>query len=513
MHGQRRVSYRQCKLQEDSMTDQPNTEPALEIKDRLSVTQHEAIIGGRRVPYTATAGLVVLRQEVQGKGDEEGRFKGHQPKAEVFVTAYTRDGVDDPASRPITFAFNGGPGSSSVWLHLGVLGPRRVQLADDGTALPPPYRLIDNDHSLLDVSDLVFIDPVSTGFSRAVTGEKAGEFHGYQADLESVGEVIRHWLGRSGRWLSPKYLAGESYGTTRAAGLAGYLQQRHGIYLSGLMLLSSVLEFSTVRFGAGNDLPPLLYLPSYAATAWYHGRLDDELQQQPLQELLAQVESFALDHYAPALLRGRRLSPAEREEIVAQLARFTGLSASFIEQNNLRIDIHRFCKELLRSERKTVGRLDSRFVGRDRDAGGENFEFDPSYGMIQGPYTAALNDYVRRELEFESDLPYEILANLYQTWNYQEFQNRYVNVSDTLRQALSMNPALRVHVASGYFDLATPYFASEYTLDHLMLEPELYENISTSYYEAGHMMYVQLESLVKLKRELAQFMQPARAAS
>jgi carboxypeptidase C (cathepsin A) len=224
------------------------------------------------------------------------------------------------------------------------------------------------------------------------------------------------------------------------------------------------------------------------------------------------VEAFTLDHYAPALLRGRRLPAGEREEIVRQLARFTGLSRSFIEQNNLRIDIHRFCKELLRDQRRTVGRLDSRFTGRDRDAGGENSEFDPSYGMIQGPYTAALNDYLRRELEFESDLPYEIIANLYRNWNYQEFQNRDVNVSDTLRQALSMNPALRVHVASGYFDLATPYFASEYTLDHLALEEELYDNISTSYYEAGHMMYVQLDSLVRLKRELVKFLHPEREA-
>jgi carboxypeptidase C (cathepsin A) len=494
------------------MTDQSSKEPEAVFTDRLSTTQHEAVIGGRRIPYTAVTGLVVLREEVHGKGEEEGRFKGHVPKAEVFITAYTRDDIEDHSSRPITFAFNGGPGSSSVWLHLGVLGPRRVQLADDGSALPPPYRLINNDHSLLDVTDLVFIDPVSTGFSRAVTGEKAGEFHGFQADLESVGEIIRLWLGRSGRWLSPKYLAGESYGTTRAAGLAGWLQQRHGIYLSGLMLLSSVLEFSTVRFDAGNDLPPLLYLPSFAATAWYHGQLDEELQQQPLSGFLAEVEAFTLDHYAPALLRGRRLPAGEREEIVRQLARFTGLSRSFIEQNNLRIDIHRFCKELLRDQRRTVGRLDSRFTGRDRDAGGENSEFDPSYGMIQGPYTAALNDYLRRELEFESDLPYEIIANLYRNWNYQEFQNRYVNVSDTLRQALSMNPALRVHVASGYFDLATPYFASEYTLDHLALEEELYDNISTSYYEAGHMMYVQLDSLVRLKRELVKFLHPEREA-
>lgn len=491
------------------MTEQSSTEK-VPATDRLTVTQHEAFIGGRRVPYTATTGLVVLRKEVHGEGEAEGRFQGHLPQAEVFITAYTRDNVEDSAARPITFAFNGGPGSSSVWLHLGVLGPRRVELAADGSALPPPYRLVDNEHSLLDVSDLVFIDPVSTGFSRATTGTKSAEFHGFTADLESVGEIIRLWLGRSGRWSSPKYLAGESYGTTRAAGLAGHLQQRHGIYLSGLMLLSSVLDFSTVRFDAGNDLPPLLYLPSFAATAWYHQQLDDDLQHLPLAEFLKEVEAFTLERYAPALLRGRRLASTERDEVVQKLTRYTGLSQAFIEQNNLRIDIQRFCKELLREQRKTVGRLDSRFTGRDRDAGGETFEFDPSYAMIQGPYTALLNDYVRRELEFDSDLPYEIIADLYRNWNYQEFQNRYVDTAETLRKAISLNPQLRVHVASGYFDLATPYFASEYTLDHLALDDELYENISTSYYEAGHMMYVQLESLVKLKQELVAFVRPDR---
>ena len=483
---------------------QPPTEP--DLTDQVSVTTHEVTIGGERIRYTATTGLLVLREEVSGKGEEEGKSKGHLPKAKVFITAYTRDDVEDKASRPITFAFNGGPGSSSVWLHLGVLGPKRVVLSDEGAALPAPYRLVDNDYSLLDVSDLVFIDPVSTGFSRAVAGEKAGDYHGFKADLESVGEVIRLWLGRSGRWLSPKYLAGESYGTTRAAGLAGHLQSRHGIYLSGVMLISSILDFSTARFEPGNDLPPLLFLPTYTATAWYHGKLAPDLQAKPLTEVLAEVEAFALDRYAPALLRGGALAAGERQEVARLLARYTGLPQAVVEQANLRIDIRRFCKGLLRDERKTVGRLDSRFTGHDRDAAGERPEYDPSYAQIQGPYTAALNDYIRRELAFDSDLIYEILTSLYQKWSYKEFENRYVNVGETLRQAMSMNPALRVHVASGYYDLATPYFATRYTLDHLALEEELHGNISTSYYEAGHMMYVQLESLAKLKSELAGFL-------
>lgn len=483
------------------MPDQTET-PKQEITDRLVTTWHDARIGGRRIRYQATTGMLVLREEAS----EDGKSQGHLPRAQVFVTAYTREDVENPAERPITFAFNGGPGSSSVWLHLGVLGPRRVSLADDGSSLPAPHTLTDNEYSLLDRTDLVFIDPVSTGYSRAVPGGKAGDYHGYQADLESVGEVIRLWLSRSGRWRSPKYLAGESYGTTRAAGLAGYLQQRHGIYLDGLILLSTVLDFTTIRFDAGNDLPPLLYLPSFAATAWYHGQLENELQEQPLRDFLTEVEAFTYDRYAPALLRGSRLSADERTELAAQLARYLGVSTEFVLQNNLRIDIARFCKELLRDRRRTVGRLDSRFTGMDRDAGGEHFEYDPSYAEIQGPYTAALNHYLRSELEFESDLPYAIIAELYRTWKYTEFENRYVNVAETLRQALAMNPRLRVHVASGYFDLATPYFATEYTLDHLGIEPELQENISKSYYEAGHMMYVQLESLRKLKDELATFL-------
>ena len=409
----------------------------------------------------------------------------------------------DPAERPITFAFNGGPGSSSVWLHLGVLGPRRVELNDDGSAPRAPYRLVDNNWSLLDRTDLVFIDPVSTGYSRAVTGEKAGEYHGYKGDLESVAEVIRLWLSRNGRWRSPKYLAGESYGTTRAAGLAAHLQQRHGIYLDGLMLLSSVLDFSTVRFDPGNDLAPLLYVPSYAATAWYHRRLDDDLQQKPIAEFLQEVEAFTYDRYAPALLRGSSLAADEAGEVAGLLARYIGVSHEFVLRNNLRISIDRFCKELLRDRRRTVGRLDSRFLGIDRDAGGGSFEHDPSYSEIQAPYTALLNDYVRDELGFESDLPYEIIKDLYRNWKYSDFENRYVNTAEELRQAMATNPHLRVHVASGYFDLATPYFATEYTFDHLGLEPEQLGNVSKSYYEAGHMMYIEIESLKKVKAELS----------
>jgi carboxypeptidase C (cathepsin A) len=482
-------------------------EPARpDVRDELSVTRHAVTINGQEIPYTVTAGTLVLKEESERQGDKEGEWEGEKPKATVFFVAYTRDGVPDTSQRPVTFSFNGGPGSSSVWLHLGVLGPKRVLMDEIGNPTPPPYRLVNNEHTLLDETDLVFIDPVSTGYSRAVPGEKAKEFHEFKKDIASVGDFIRLYTSRYGRWLSPKFLIGESYGTTRAAGLSGYLQERHGMYLNGLMLVSSILDFSTADFSPGNDLPYLLFLPTYTATAHYHGKLPKDLQSQALRDVLQEVEAFVMREYALALLQGSSLPQEERQAVAGKLARYTGLSQEFIERAELRVDIFRFVKELLRDDRRTVGRLDSRFKGIDRDAAGENFEYDPSYATIQGPYTATFNHYVREELGFRSDVPYEILKGLYQNWSYKAFENRYVNVAETLRKAMTQNQHLRVHVASGYYDLATPYFATEYTLSHLGLEPSLQANISTSYYEAGHMMYVHIASLSKLKQELSRFL-------
>lgn len=488
--------------QAEPTSEGQNDRPKL-IPDELVSTEHEVLIDGETVKYRATTGLVSLNRETV----EDGVSKGVRTVARLFVTAYTRTDVGDLSGRPITFAYNGGPGSSSVWLHLGTFGPRRVVMGQEGEPLPAPYRLADNEFSLLDVTDLVFIDPVSTGWSRPADGEKAKEFHGYQQDLESVGDLIREWLGREDRWLSPKFLAGESYGTTRSAGLSGYLQNRHGIFLTGIMLVSTVLDFTTVRFDLGNDLPPLLYLPSYAATAWFHKRLGSELQALPLAELLSQVEQFAVERYSVALLKGARLSAAERQEIAEQVAAYTGTSVEFVKRNNLRLALPRFVKELLRDEWQTVGRLDSRYLGSDRDAGGEQFEYDPSLPAIQEPFTAAWNAYVRTELGFRltPDVTYEILTSLYGSWDYSQFTGKYVNVADTLRQAMNINRHLRVHVASGYYDLATPYFAAEYTLDHLGVDEAQRQNITTSTYESGHMMYVRLHDLAKLKAELAQF--------
>ena len=474
-------------------------------RDNLVVTHHETTIGGKKVSYTATAGTVVLNHEKVAEGEKEGTFEGVKPRAEIFFVAYELDGVTDKSSRPLTFSFNGGPGSSSVWMHLGLFGPKRVELDDDGNPSAPPYRLVTNEVSLLDVTDLVFIDPVSTGYSRPVEGVKAKDFHSVTADVESVGEFIRLYTGRYERWRSPKFLAGESYGTTRAAGLAGHLQERHGMYLNGLILVSAILEFGTARFGPGNDLPPLLFLPTYAATAHYHGKLDAELQALELTLLLQRVEEFALSRYAPALLLGDRLPDEERAAVVSELARYTGLSEEYVGSTDLRIEIFRFTKELLRSEGRTVGRIDSRYTGVDRDSAGERFEFDPSMSATQGPYTATLNDYLRGELRYLSDLPYEVLANLYKSWSYKDVENRYLNVAETLRKAMSMNPHLKVHVANGYYDLATPYYATLHTFAHMGLPPEQRDNVSMSFYEAGHMMYVHRQSLLHMREELERF--------
>lgn len=468
------------------------------VVEKFSQSKHKVVIGGQEIAYTATAGTIVLKDSDEKKS-----------KAAVFFIAYTRDEVADLGKRPVTFSFNGGPGSSSVWLHLGMLGPRRVLMDDDGNPFPPPYQLVDNECSLLDETDLVFIDPVSTGYSRANSDDDAKEFHNIEKDVESVGEFIRLYATRYKRWLSPKFLIGESYGTTRAAGLSGFLQSRYGMYLNGIMLVSSVLDFQTISFDTGNDLPYVFFLPTYAATAWYHKQLGEDQLRRELRDFVAEVEAFALGDYATALLQGDALADKDRQRIIKRLATYTGLSAAYIERTNLRLNIFRFVKELLRDQKRTVGRLDSRFKGIDRDSAGEQFEYDPSYATIQGTYTATFNDYVRTELDFESDSLYEILGNLYQNWDYGKYKNRYVNVAETLRSAICANPALKVFVANGYYDLATPHFATVYTFNHLGLEPSLRDNITMTYYEAGHMVYVHKPSLVQIKADLVEFMRTA----
>ena len=481
----------------DKSADKAGEKPKEDKKapeDKSVLTKHSVKIGGQEVKYTATAGTMVLKLE-------DGTAK-----ASVFYVAYTKDDVTDASKRPITFAFNGGPGAGSLWLHVGALGPRRVEMGDEGNLLPPPYKFVDNEASILDVTDIVFIDPVTTGYSRPVPGEADKQFHGVQEDVQSVGDFIRLWATRNRRWGSPKFLAGESYGTTRAAGLSGYLQQRYGMYLNGIILISSILNFQTAEFDTGNDLPYILYLPTYTAIAWYHKKLPSDLQGD-LQKAIAESKAFATGSYADALMAGDALPAAKRTEIAQKLSRLTGISADYVDRADLRIEIQRFDKELMKTERRTVGRLDGRFTGIDADAAGEQPDYDPSLAAIVGPYTATLNEYVRGELKFESDLPYEFLTGRVRPWNYAPYENRYVNVAETLRRAMTQNQFLHVFVGKGYYDLATPFFAADYTFDHLGLDPTLRSHISGGYYEAGHMMYVHHDSLMKLKLDLTQFIQ------
>jgi len=345
---------------------------------------------------------------------------------------------------------------------------------------------------------------VTTGYSRAIPFNNAKKFHGFEADIESVGEVIRLWTTRNARWSSPKYLAGESYGTTRAAGLAGWLHDQ-GFYLNGIVLISSILNFGTARFDSGNDLPYVLFLPTYTATAWYHKKLPADLQSQPIERVVAASEQFALGEYTAALMKGDRIGDDERRRVIDQLARFTGLTPQYIDSTNMRVEIQRFDKQLLRDQHRSVGRLDSRFIGIDRDSAGEEPDNDPSYSAIYGEYTAVVNDWVRRGLKFESDLPYEILTGKVRPWSYERQQNRYLDVAETLREAITQNPDLKVLVANGYYDLATPFAATNYTFARMQLDPALRSNISMTYYAGGHMMYIDRAAHRKLRDDIVAF--------
>jgi carboxypeptidase C (cathepsin A) len=473
-------------------------------RDDVVESRHAVTTPVGELQYTAVAGRIVLQEEVH----KQGRFKGLKPKAEMFVTAYTLDGAD-PLTRPVTFAFNGGPGSSSVWLHLGLLGPRRVLMGDAGELLPPPYGLADNAETLLAHSDLVFIDPVSTGYSRVVEGGKPAEYHGFQRDLESVGELIRIWTSRNGRWLSPKYLAGESYGTLRASALASYIQRRFGLYLNGIMLISSVIDMATIRFSEGNDLPVALYLPTYAAIAHYHGLHGT----RPIADVLREAEALAQRDYPYGLALGARLPAVERTELVRRVAEVTGLSQTYVDQVNLRIEHRRFFRELLRSRGQVVGRLDGRFIGYEPDDGGEHPSYDPSNIAIGGPYSSALNYYVHGELGYRSDLPYEILTDRVQPWSYSEFEGRHVTVTSMLGEAMRHNPHLRVYLACGYYDGATPYFAAEYAFAHLDVPEHQRANVEVHYYDAGHMMYVHEPSRLRQSASLADFVRQGGTSS
>lgn len=456
------------------------------------VTKRSIRIGGRQLNYTVTTGFMPIRNAVNG-----------ETEARMFFMAYTLD--DPPAKRPLMFSFNGGPGSASVWLHLGALGPRRVKMLDDGMLPPPPYEMEDNQHTWLTETDLVFIDPVGTGYSRATRPELASKFFSVNGDIESVGEFIRMYLGRNERWHSPLFLVGESYGTTRAAGLSNHLFER-GIALNGIALVSAVLNFQTIRFANNNDQPLVFILPSYTATAWYHKKLSPEMQRRPLEQIVDEARKFAASEFMPALMRIDQLSAQEKTALLDKMSRFTGLSKDFIDQHNFRIDLQEFLKELMRGDRRTAGRLDSRFKGIDRDSGGNSPDSDVSMNAIRPPYTAAFNDYVRRELGYKSDVEYYILGGgITSPWSW-NVNNGYADTSMPLKDAMAKNPYMKVWFTQGYYDMATPFFAAEYTVSAMNLDPTLRRNISFDYYEAGHMMYIEVGSLAKFKRDFVKFM-------
>lgn len=522
----------------------------LDVDKAPVTTEHSITVGGKKLEYTATVGMIPICGEtgeveagiffthyarkvegrrprdegakVAGRGAQVAGTEGRKDKgtegqgdegtkaSEWLGVSPEELGVGDPAKRPLMFSFNGGPGSSSVWLHLGAVGPKRAKLNPDGSMPPAPYQLEDNAFTWLAETDLVFIDPVGTGFSRPAKMSLGDKFWGLKGDVESVGEFIRVFLTRFDRWASPLFLVGESYGTTRAAGLAGHLIER-GIAFNGIVLVSSILNFQTARFTKGNDLPYILFLPTYTATAWYHKKLAKDLMGN-LGKALAEVEAWAGSEYTLALAKGTNLKGAERSRIVNKLARYTGLSRDYIDQSDLRVQIHRFCKELLRKEKRTVGRLDSRFKGIDQVVVSENPDHDPSMTAIRPPYTAMLMDYLSRQLNYRKDEPYYISAfngRLWEKWDWGSAGAGYPDTSESLRSAFAKNPHMKVFVASGYYDLATPFYATKYTIAHMGLDPELEGNISTGEYEAGHMMYIHDASLKKLHKDVSGFIKSA----
>ena len=457
------------------------------------VTHHEIHVGGRALRYTATTGYMPIRNE-----------EGTEVEANIFFMAYT---LDNPAPRwPLMFSFNGGPGSASIWLHLGAIGPRRVKMLSDGGMPQPPFELVDNENTWLDQTDLVFIDPVGTGYSRAVKKDLAKKFFSVKGDISSVGEFIRLYLSRYQRWNSPLFLVGESYGTTRAAGLSGYLIDR-GIALNGVVLVSSVLNFQTLEFTRGNDLPYILFLPTYTATAWYHKKLPSDLQQQDLATVLNDVQQFAAGPYASALQKGDSLTPQERQSLVEQVARYTGLDPTVVSFNDVRIKQPVFCRELLKSQRLMVGRLDSRFTGDELSQVQREGQFwDPSMAVIRPPFTATFNNYVRTDLGFKSDLEYYVLGGGVSDWDWGSAGEGFPDTSEALRLAFVKNPYLKLFVANGYYDLATPFFATRYTLEHMNLTPQQHQKVTLGYYDAGHMMYIKSDSLGRLHQDVSGFL-------
>lgn len=478
----------------------PVTATPAQPKEESSVTDHTIHLGGQTIPYKATASTILIK-------NDEG-----EPTALIYSTAYVRSDVKDASQRPIAFLYNGGPGSSSIWLHMGAYGPRRVVTANAQATPPAPYRVVDNSECLLDKADLVFIDPVGTGYSHAVGKAKDKDFWGVDEDVKSLAQFITAYVTRNNRWNSPKFLIGESYGTFRSVALGNYLQSTDHIDINGIVLMSSVLDLGTISFNSGDDYPYIFYLPTYAAAAWYYktapNRPDD------LNALLVDARAFASTEYAAALMKGSHLSDAEKSAIAKKLMQFTGISEDYWAKADLRVNNAQFAAELQRKRGLTIGRYDGRYSGPTYDMLTEFAETDPSYTAVAGAFTAAFNTYVRQELKFNEDRNYEVLTNkAAPSWNWKHghrdgFPGSPSVDGDLIRELLD-NPHLQLQVENGYFDFATPFFATEYTMDHLSLPANLRDRIHLEYYHAGHMMYLHDEDRVNLKKNVAAFIDSA----
>ncbi|HEX3927353.1 MAG TPA: hypothetical protein VHW65_05100 [Gemmatimonadales bacterium] len=459
--------------------------------EKVSTTQHTVTIGGKQIAYTARAGTMVLKG-ADGKA-----------RASVFYISYTRDGMD-AATRPVTFFYNGGPGSASIWLHMGVMGPKRAEMAPGGMQPAPPYHLVDNTDSPLDVTDLVEIDAVMTGYSRPAEGVEASQFTGAQQDIQTFGEFIRDYLDKYERWSSPKYLFGESYGTFRSAGLSAELESNQGIELNGIMLLGTVLDFQYISQSTDNDIGYATFLPTYTATAWYHKKLPADLQSQSLEKVVADSRTYAFGDYLTALAKGNKLTDAERTAVAQRLARLTGVSEQYVLNSNLRINADPYRTELLRSTRQTVGRYDSRLIGINGDATSTRQDYDPSDVAPTGPFMESFMQYLHTDLDYQTDMQY-YLGGHTGRWDYSNFENRYANETDALRSTMARNPSLKVMVAAGYYDMATPFGNAEYNFAHLGFDKTYTDRVQFHYYPAGHMVYTNPDALKMLKKDVADF--------
>ncbi|MFN8580798.1 MAG: hypothetical protein U0163_07480 [Gemmatimonadaceae bacterium] len=495
-HAQARPTPPQQAEQSAARPETPREEYFGPAEEKVSTTSHVVRIDGREVHYTATVGTIPIRLE------------NSQIQARMFFVAYSKDG-EDAKTRPVSFLYNGGPGSATIWLHMGSFAPKKVRMADDGFQPAPPFKLEDNPYSLIDATDLVFVDAISTGYSRTAPGVSSAQFHGQDGDIRAFGEFVNSWLSTYNRWSSPKYLIGESYGTIRSAGLARELQQRHGVDLNGIVLVSSLLTYQTLSTAPDNDVAWASLIETFTADAWYHKALPADLQGKTIKQVVDESRAFAWGDYMAALTKGNTLTDAEKTAMAGKLARYTGLDASFILNANLRVSAERFRKELLREKRLSIGRLDGRFTALDADAAGERQEFDPSNQALQGPYTATFQDYLKNELKWETDLHYPSSGNV-RPWQY--VQNEYMDMTEALRGTMTRNPYLKVFVAIGYYDMATLMGGAEFNFTHLAYDKQVVDRVSYGYYEAGHMIYIRPSAHKALTNDIVRFISGSRSA-